>query len=75
MTMSGMFIFSCIIFGNLIDNHNKPNHHRRMILIASIAFGLLCITKGGVMILLRGKNDHDSRELLVQCLRSIHYAE
>lgn len=75
MTLSGMFIFSCIIFGNLIDNHNKPNHHRRMILIASIAFGLLCISKGGVIILFGGKNDHDSRDLLSQCLRSIEYAK
>ena len=57
-----MFIFACIIYGNLIDNHNKQNHHKSMILVSQIAFAIICLGYGGISTLLKTYRDPISHD-------------
>lgn len=62
LPQSSMFIFACIIYGNLIDNHNKQNHHKSMILVSQIAFAIICLGYGGISTLLKTYRDPISHD-------------
>mmetsp|Transcript_29851 Transcript_29851/g.37018 ORF Transcript_29851/g.37018 Transcript_29851/m.37018 type:complete len:202 (+) Transcript_29851:1-606(+) len=71
MPLYATYVFACLFFGNLIDNHNEQNHHRRMIIISSLVFGSLCLLKAWLEML--WLDNLDGRAMLRQCLKSVDY--